>query len=245
MTVQKMIFCLSTGRCGTMYLQMMMDTIPDVVSLHEPQPCFHDNTRKDYEGRKQWLEETKIPYILGLAQTYYIETSNQFSRGFVEPMLELGYVPDVIVIRRNVSDVALSAWRHHMIPGRTLEMNKYNYFPGDDEVFLKFPNCSRWTDYMCCYWHVLEMEYRMNKYSQVIKEAGGIVVETRTEKLVTEEGFMEIINQLGLSLPEHKLYNKLWNIKFNETRSELKLRYPGGDIATQEKWVREALNLEV
>lgn len=239
MTTARMIFSLNTGRCGSAYLQQMMDTVPGVCSLHEPPPAFHENWRLSYKDRKKWLKDVKIPYILGLSHLIYMETSAQFIRGFVEPMLDLGYIPDVIVIRRNLSEVALSVWRSNNTPGRTEIGKLYSYAPDDLNVFLKYPNYKKWTDYMVCYWGVLEMEYRMNKYGQMIKDAGGIVVETRTEVMTTKEGFMNILEQLNLPQPEMRIYDKIWWVNYNGTSIHSMNKLPAGDTATQESMIRD------
>lgn len=242
MTTERIIFSLNTGRCGTQYLYQIMDTVPDVCSLHEPPPSFHENWGKKYKERRKWLKEVKIPYILGLSPPIYFEASAQFSRGFVEPMLSLGYIPDVIVLRRNLTNVAMSLWRTNHIPGRLGDIaNMYAYSPDHPYAFLKYSNYKHWTDYMCCYWQVLEMKYRMDKYSQTIKDAGGIVVETNIEVLPNAIEFYRVLNELHLPYPDLRIYEKIRGIRYNETPPSSWNKLPAGDIATQENWVKTLL----
>jgi hypothetical protein len=235
MTTERMIFSLNPGRCGTLYLHMMMRTVPDVCSLHEPPPFFHENAKLPYEEKKKWLEDVKIPYILGLAQSIYVETSNQVVRGFIEPMLELGHIPDAIVIHRNARDVALSLWRAHIIPGRSPIAIVYALSPDDDDLFFPYSNFEYWTDYQCCFWHVLEYMRRMEVYTNMLENAGGTVVRTTFANLVTQKGFLEILTALGLPEPDYIRYNDIVGIRFNETSPMNTLKWPGGNLDKQEQ----------
>jgi hypothetical protein len=141
---RRLIFSLNPGRCGTAYLWKAFETVPGVLGGHEPRPNFVDVMRAaqdDPGAARRWLEEVKLPYIRSLDcgvgyNAVYVETSHLFVQGFVEPMLDLGVVPDVIVIDRPVREVALSMWRRKEIPGRTWLGLRYRLKPDDPSALL-------------------------------------------------------------------------------------------------------------
>lgn len=223
MTVNRIIFCLSTGRCGTMYLANVMDTVPNVCALHEPEPNFVYAHKWSYNKRLEWLRDKKMPYILGIAQSTYIETSNLVSQGFIEPLIELGIMFDAIVIYRDLRSVAISQWRRGHFPGRSALNQKWGLQPDFDYCYL--------TDYQLCYWHALEKRRRMELYKTMVP---GNVYETETGKIISEPDYKNLVNVMGLPPPDQNRYNMVKNIKANKS---LTSTVPPGFINEQEKRV--------
>jgi len=210
-----------------------MKTVPDVCSLHEPPPYFQEFARKGYDEKKEWLENIKIPYIQGIAQGVYVETSNQVIRGFIEPLIELGIKLNVIVIQRPLRDVALSMWRMNWIPARSPIAAKYGMKPDDKDIIFLYPDFKYWTDYQCCYWACLERRERIKKYSELL-EHDNIIAETTTAKMTTRDGFIGLLDVLELPRPDMIRYNEICNLKFNITPCHLQTKWPGGDLDEQE-----------
>lgn len=225
MTVNRIIFCLSTGRCGTMYLANVMDTIPDVCALHEPEPNFVNTHKLPYKKRLEWLRDKKIPYILGIAQSTYIETSNLVSQGFIEPLIELGIKFDAIIIYRDLRSVAISQWRRGHFPGRSALNQKWGIQPNFDYCKL--------TDYQLCYWHALEKRRRMDIYKTMVP---GNVYETETGKIISQPDFMALVKHMGLPAPDQSRYNSVKNKKANKSLTNA---VPPGFIGEQEKRITE------
>lgn len=240
--IERLIFTLSTGRCGTGYLASVMGTIPGVTSRHEPYPYFTDIMREgrgDHSVYKKWLKDVKLPYIFSQFEGTYIESSHVFIKGFVKPILELGIIPDVIIIRRARRDIALSLLRVSAIPARTPDGIKYCFQPNDFNILLPCTDFSGWTDYQMCYWYVMETEARMSFYSKMIKEYGGLVVDKTLADILYEATFMQMLIELGLPFPDMEKYNLVKNIQVNATEERMHNYWPIGDMMAQEKYLED------
>lgn len=243
MTVSRMLFVLSTGRCGTAYLHKVCRSIPNTVSLHEPPPAFHENSHLSRDDKLKWLSNVKLPYIKNLAQDNYIETSPQFKK-WVDLFLELNEIPDVAVLRRPHRDIALSMWRMGYIPARSHVSKKYGIKP-DDDVFLHVDNFSYWTDYQLCYWHCLETEARIEKYVPLLKSAGALIAETTLADIRTANGFMQLTHDLQLPEPISERMYDMIGVRINATRPGNDNKWPHGNLDTQEEEIREIFDVEV
>ena len=241
MTVNRMIFSLNPGRCGSMYMHKTFRSVPKVVSLHEPWPTFQDANCNGltHDERLTWLKDEKLHYIKGLAQDNYLETSNQFMRGWPGLLLELGEIPDIIILRRPHREVALSAWRMGYIPARSVVASKYGLNPDDKDALLSCENFSRWTDYQLCYWHCLEVEERVKKFVPSLVAAGSIIAETTLADIRTARGFLELVKELGLPDPDMERMNDLIGVRFNQTRPDLQAKWPHGNLGNQENDVEQ------
>jgi hypothetical protein len=244
---KRLIFSLNSGRCGTGYLAEVMNTVPGVYALHEPYPNFVSILRPgkgDHDIYKKWMQDKKLPFIEGLGECIYLETSHLFIKGFVKPMLELGVVPDVIVIHRNRRDIALSLFRVATIPGRTGLGKRYCVQPDDKNILLPHDNYSHWTDYMLCYWYALETEARIKLYSQMIRDYGGLAVDVNMDDMVTQSGFLNMLSALGLPPPDMEQYNKIKDKRVNGTEEYMRGYWPPGDMFGQERELEEKYDLE-
>jgi len=181
------IFTVTTGRSGTGWLARLLSCFPEVEALHEPPPRMHKWLRRVLEdphaGRCFW-EEEKLPAIARCRQPVYVETSHLFAKGFFEPLLELGVVPDLILLRRHPRKVAASLFGLNTIPGRT-ELGRTYYLCPDDPVLLPLPDWQELHDYQICYWYCLETEQRRRRYGEQAKSLGARVVEVDLEDLTT------------------------------------------------------------
>lgn len=233
----RLIFCLTPGRSGTRYLAAWLDAIPGVHAAHEPKPDFVEvarAARRDpTEAARFWRCE-KLPYIASLDCDTYVETSHLFGKGFVKPLLDMGVVPDVIVLRRNARDVALSRWRRGSIPARTPNGQRYLLHPERAE-HCPLPRWWAMTDYQLCYWYTLEMEARIQERVRRIKEAGGNVAFLDFFEL-TRGGDLWAVD-FGLELPplpDLAAYR-------NQTPAQYRDLMPRGDLDKQERQVRDAI----
>lgn len=148
-----------------------------------------------------WRDE-KLPAIETLAagRVAYIETSHLFNKGFVEPLLELGYVPDVIVLNRDARKVALSMLQRGSVPGRTERALRF-YLSPTDPVRVPLPNYERFTDYQLCYWYTLEVQAREEHYVRSLTAKGARVTYTSIDEAKTVSGFQRLLTGLGLPRP--------------------------------------------
>ncbi len=197
---KRLIFALTTGRSGTGYLASVFRELPGVRAEHEPEPKFSDVLRdiqSDPEvARTFWLER-KLPAIRRVAESIYIETSHCFSKGFLDPLLELGVVPDAIVLRRSHRAVASSLARLETVPGRTPRGVRFLVAPTDPGV-LELPDWEELDDYQLCYWYCLEIERRTREAVHRIESRGGRVAGVEFDALIRGPGWSKLVAELGL-----------------------------------------------
>lgn len=243
----RLIFCLSPGRCGTKYLAALLNAIPGVHGVHEPEPEFVGYARaarRDPQEAWNFWHCEKLPYIRSL--TYgslecevYAETSHLFGKGFVKSLLDLGVVPDVIVLSRDHRDVALSIWRRNGTPAKTLKGERYWLHPEQAE-FCPLPRWWAFTDYQLCYWYTLEMTDRMGVLQALILDAGGKVAYLDFDVLT--QGNMTVwLEGLGLPSPDQVRFDLIQSDYHNATPADRRDLMPPGDLDEQEKQVRDAI----
>lgn len=199
---KRLVFCLSPGRCGTRWLAEVFHCVDGVSSWHEPEPNFASVMRQVQErprlAHQFWLED-KLPAIAAEQCDVYVETSHLFNKGFIEALLDVGVVPDAILIDRSPREVALSYWRRKAIPGRTEMGRKYLVQPDDDGNALPLRDWTSLSDYQLCFWYAMEQRRRCATLADVIEEAGGTVARFCFEKLVGQRsGFEQLLLELGL-----------------------------------------------
>lgn len=237
------IFVLSTGRCGTSYLSVVLNTVPSVTAMHEPPPEFHLHWRKTKEEKLAWLKEEKIPRL----STYsgvYAETSHLINLGFVELLLELGLEFDTIWLTRDLSEVALSHYRGGAIPARTEVGRNYLPEPNHPSNILFYEDYKDWPDYTLCYWLAKEKHARNEKHAAELEALGRKVVRLDKTELVTESGFLNLLKNLGLPEPHRQLYDSVKNIPANETVVQRKSIFPpeGLDVEFHESFLKRDSN---
>lgn len=195
-----LVFTVATGRCGTAFFSEILRLIPGVVSLHEPDPEYADvlrDVQRDPDKARTFLVQRKIPAIAQLAPTIYIETSHLFCKGFLEPLLELGFVPALLWIRRGHRGVASSMFRGGTIPGRTEKGLRF-YLSPDDSGVLELPDWQNLHDYQLCYWYCLEIERRGIAYRDLYHTNNWPWAETSLDHITTITGMRQVIDQLNL-----------------------------------------------
>ncbi len=234
---EKLIFTVTSGRSGTEFLTYQLGLLKNTTSLHEPSPGFESVMRAVQDNptiANDFLLNQKIPFIKRFHSLIYIETSHLFCKGFLEPLINLGYVPDLILLRRNIRDIAKSLYALNTIPGRTNLALKYYLSPDDPSVFLPLTNWSRLDDYQLCFWYGLEIEERMKRYSEIIAKHGGQVAEITFEEVISYKALPILIKRLNLpsisilgylKLFKRKLFSKRINPKTHLKFRQLDLNY--------------------
>ena len=237
---KRLIFCLSPGRCGTKYLARVLDTLPGVTAMHEPEPSFHHTLRIAQNNGglpyQFWLEH-KLPAILGAPGETYIETSHLIMYSYLDALLNLGVIPDAVLVRRPHREVALSMWRRKAIPGRTDWGMKYHIGPDSSGALLYVKDVSGWSDYALCYWHCLEAELRSQQYASVLRSRGATVHETTLEEIATLDGLDALTDALRLP----RLARDVDLKPDNRNPTGTGKRYPDEDLDAVEERLEEAL----
>ncbi len=197
---KRLIFVVTTGRSGTSYLARTLRQIPRISCFHEPQPRFSNVMRSAQThpnlARQFWAEQ-KLPAIEKAPHPIYIETSHLFCKGFVEPLLDLGYLPDLILLSRSPRSVAKSFYLLDDVPGRTPHALHWLLSP-DDPGVLPLPNWRELHNYQLCYWYCLETERRAHAYGAMLTERGAKVVPLAFKDMFTAAGMWRLVSDLSL-----------------------------------------------
>lgn len=208
---KRLIFTVTTGRSGTAYLSSIFGFSSKVHAVHEPSPEFADVLRSVQtcpDAARKFLLEKKLPAILQTAAGIYLETSHLVCKGFLEPMLELDIVPDLIIHRRNPRDVALSMFKMGTIPGRSSKGLRFYLSPSDPNVF-ELGDWEELHDYQLCYWYCLEIERRAQHYKKLIQQHGAMITETTLTDLKTFIGLTKCFAELDLKVKSPYWLSKL------------------------------------
>jgi hypothetical protein len=200
----KLIFTVTTGRSGTELLQRLFSLLPGVTSVHEPEPKFSRVLRQAQENQscaRDFLLNLKLPEIARCTQSFYVETSHLFCKGFLKTALQLGLRFDLVVLRRPARDVARSLYELDTIPARTEWGRSFLLAPSDPGV-LPLPHWETMHDYQLCYWYCLEIERRAIEYAELVAAKGGRVSTASLADLL-EGRFPHILDNLKIPLPSN------------------------------------------
>jgi hypothetical protein len=177
--------------------------LPDTTSRHEPDPAFHAylrRTKSDPGFAKEFLLRYKLPWICDLPTHNYAELSHVFCEGFLEPLLELGAVPNIILLRRHPRLIATSYFERETVPERTfygIQFLLSPRYPGT----LPLGGWRRMTDYQLIFWYAIEIERRQREYSRLVQAAGGVVFDTTATELDNPQRFIELAKAVQLLSP--------------------------------------------
>jgi hypothetical protein len=195
-----LVFTITAGRTGTTYVTRLGERLPNTVSLHEPQPSYvHFLRQVQHHPRlaQRFLLEYKLPFIAELPGARYLETSHLVGKGFLEPMLDLGLRPAVLLLRRAPRAIARSLLTRRTVPGRGKLGYKYLLHPGDPGV-LPLPGWQAYSDYQLCFWYALEMERRQGVYRELLAARSCALADATAEELHDPQRFLAVAETLGL-----------------------------------------------
>jgi hypothetical protein len=244
---KNLVFTVTAGRTGTLFLKRLFATLPDTTSLHEPEPAFHRYLRsaqRDPSVAREFLLRYKLPFIGGLRTTNYVELSNVFCKGYLLPLLELGITPNLIIMRREPRKIAVSYLERYSVPGRTHFGLEYLLDPALPGV-LPLPSRRRMSDYQIIFWYTLEIERRQRDYARLVADLGGAVCDVTAQELTDVGVFFELAQTLGLlagTVDRDKLAAEHAAISargHNRTRRQVSV---DGDIDAQEQEVYDAIS---
>jgi hypothetical protein len=243
---KNLIFTVTAGRSGTVFLQNILGILPDVTSLHEPDPAFHGCLRhiqREPKYARDFLLNIKLPAIANFSTRHYAEVSHVFCKGFLNPLLDIGVTPNLIVLRRAPRSIALSYLNRNAVPGRTALGMEYLLTPDDPEVLL-LPNWRQMSDYQLLFWYAIEIERRQATYASLVTKRGGRVFDTTAEELYDAECFIQLATGLGIlssrdnneSIVEKHAHLKVQ--RYNQNRFFLRFKL---DLDAQEEEVWDAI----
>jgi hypothetical protein len=243
---KRLIFTVTAGRTGTQYLSRLLAGLPGVTVAHEPLPSFQTvlpEARDNPAVALRFLEEKKLPHIASLPGEVYVETSHYACKGFIEPMMQLGVVPDLILLKRQPRQVAASwfllgadmcdATIRRMREGRG---SRRMLTPAEPN-FLPLERVEGLNDYQLCYWYALESAARMRHYDALVSGRGGKTFETCMEHLADGRESPRLMAWLGRHIPDTDPGRS--NEKSEEKRPERIAQLRLLDLDTLEQEVRD------
>jgi len=180
-----------------MFLASILRLLRGNDCFHEPGNLFNRYFREALYNQKmarKFWQDRKLPEIESYPHNVYIETSHLFCKGFFEPLLDLGYVPDLILLSRNKREVAQSLLKLRTIPGRT-PAGIESYLSPDDPGVLKLPDYQSMSDYQLCYWYCLEIQRRQYEYGTRITALGGRIVPISFDDLINIQYSLPYLQQ--------------------------------------------------
>ncbi|WP_457570373.1 hypothetical protein [Desulfurobacterium sp.] len=246
------MFTVTTGRSGTAYLSELLSVFASIAAFHEPEPNFVEVMRDVQsfpEEAVRFLFAKKLPFIASVDEPIYCETSHLFCKGFFYPLIELGVLPELIILRRDKRLVAKSLFELNTIPGRTIEGLKY-YLKPDDRVYLPISNWQKLHDYQLCYWYCLEIEKRMTIYSEEVRKRGGRVYDVKFNDLLELEKVLIFLKKLEVPVDKESIINLALKVGVPvNTKKSVKFRklwkeLSESDVESMEKEVEEIVKLE-
>lgn len=199
---RQLIFTATAGRTGTTYLRNLFRLFPDVDSFHEEEPNYRHVLRRvqtQPAAATRFLMEFKLPAIAACKSKTYVETSHLFCKGFLEPMINLGVYPDLILLRRNPRSIAWSLLERLTVPGRTSLGTDYLVCPSDPNT-LPLPLWEGLTDYQLCFWYALEIERRQYRYRDYMIRLGSAVFDVTASELNKPDKFLEMAETFSLDV---------------------------------------------
>jgi hypothetical protein len=243
-----LVFTVTAGRTGTLFLRNLFSLLPNVTSEHEPAPAFHSCLRRVYKDSafaREFLLSYKLPFIANLHTSNYVELSHAFCQGFLEPLLELGITPNLLLLRRDPRSISLSYLERYTVPERTCYGIEFLLSPLFTRT-LPLLGWRRMTDYQLIFWYVLEIERRQREYSRLVRARGGIVCDVTAEELHDVGCFVKLARTLGLLNPstnqeilscQHAAISRIsWN------KNEAPLWHYQGDLCSEEEEVWRAVS---
>ncbi|MDX2456147.1 MAG: hypothetical protein QNL87_01430 [Gammaproteobacteria bacterium] len=238
---KQLILTVTAGRTGTAFLHHLFRLYPDVDSTHEEEPNYlHVMRRVQTQPAEatKFLTKFKFPVIAACRSRTVVETSHLFCKGFLEPMINLGVYPDLVLLRRNPRRIALSLLERNTIPGRTSTGTDYLVCPSDPNT-LPLPLWEGLTDYQLCFWYALDIECRQQRYGHYMIQLGRKVYDCTASELHNPARFLEMAEIFSLDIPDRdellRQHREISSTDYNKT-PEVREQTFDLDEAEQEVW---------
>jgi hypothetical protein len=196
---------VTSGRSGTKLLAVLLRDALGLAAEHEPAPRVNFVMRSFVEApcaAGTWLLSEKLPAMLDTARDgFYAETSHLFCKVLIEPMIQLGVRPKLIILTRPAREVASSLFRMNVVPARS-ESGRLVLLGPSDRGVLRLPNWTSFSDYQLCYWYALEIERRQAYYQQNARALGLSCMHVAMRGLLTHDTLGELAAFLGAELTQ-------------------------------------------
>jgi hypothetical protein len=218
--VSKFTCLLTPGRSGSTFLYTAFNQIPNTIA-HESyyvctdniDQCFSSIYGKSLAEKNRFIK-SKIEYIEHLDCERYIDTVSLICQNNnLELFIDNGYKPNVITLRRDPRDVALSwynlGWDSTKSPLTSVNPNDKDAI----KITLHDPH-----DYQYCLWYCFEIERLCRQYKTKLESWGVRHYETSLSNIVDKDKF-----NLMLDFFEMPNISEVHQGKINEL-NEFKIR---------------------
>lgn len=205
--MKPIILTVTTGRSGTQLLHSLLMRVPGMNGDHEEEryPSFSTVRRgniKDPSLGREYVQKF-LNRVENLPGKYYSLTDLSSSNGAIEHYLDLGVVPNIIVLRRDPRKVSTSYFSLDVIPHRT-KQGWEDWYPSPSEPgVLSFENYEKAHSYQYCYWYCCDTERRAQYYPPLIEASGGRIWETSIEQLIDTNHFNSMLDHFNLPNVDH------------------------------------------
>lgn len=196
--MKRLFVMIATGRCGSMKLESLFETVPGVLSDHD---IVFGCMRKP----NIWWPEIGNEYIKRKLDSFQSsEYDNIFIKGhhtgtnFIDNFLFNGIVPNAIILRRPKREIATSFYKLNCIPYRNKSV-QFWYNGPDEPGVLPYNGWEAAHSYQLCYWYCLEIERRIRKYKPLLQSKGGLVWELTLDNMLDIDHFNSMLEYFGLS----------------------------------------------
>jgi hypothetical protein len=170
----KYVFCINPGRSGSGYLQVLLSTAINTVSIHEGYPRMHGRSMQKFnQGDASALQSLmpikldEIHQVTAGGKHIYCETSHYFIKGWGY-LLPDAYLPQqeigVIILHRPIEETIYSLLRLRDVPGVSEYGRNYYLIPDAPANLTKAPPNA--DPYERCKWYVNEIALRSEEYKQ-------------------------------------------------------------------------------
>lgn len=181
-----MILVCSSGRSGSGLIADLA-RLNDLKSSHEDSPdLFLFGTKLTHPNLKYlsvnlWLNILRLKKI-------EIETSHIITKGFVE-YINFSRISGVILVNRNIDDVALSLLRLNTIPFQSKKGRKY--LTRKKFMFVKCR--SNYSEFELCLAYALDQKIYNFLVKSLLKSKGVPFFELAFEELITEQAQVKLV----------------------------------------------------
>jgi len=199
---KQLILTVTAGRTGTTFLHNLFKMFPNVDSFHEEEPNYRHVLRRvqtQPAAATRFLKEFKLPAIAACKSKTFVETSHLFCKGFLEPLINLGVYPDIVLLKRNPRNIAKSLLERQTVPGRTSLGTDFLVSPSDPNS-LPLPLWEGMSDYQLCFWYALEIERRQYRYQEYMIRLECNVCDVTANELNNPDKFLEMAETFSLDI---------------------------------------------
>lgn len=198
--MSKFTCLLTPGRSGSTFLYYAFNQIPGVFAYESyyactdnVEQCFSSIYGKSLAEKNQFIK-SKIDFIENMDCKYHVDTVSLICQdNNLELFIDNGYKPNVITLRRDPRDVALSWYNLGWDPTKSpLTSVK----PSDKDaikITLQNPH-----DYQYCLWYCFEIERLARQYKDKLESWGIRHYETSLSNIVDKDKFNTMLDFFGM-----------------------------------------------